>query len=57
MGRFHKRALHYYDSMDEYVLVDVYLHGMMEEYRVKLENLSFVFFSRLGEIAGRKMNN
>lgn len=44
--RFHEKALGYYDSVDEEVLVNVCLHGILNEYRLFLKNLSFPSFSR-----------
>lgn len=44
--RFHDRALDCVDPVDEEVLVNVCLHGMNDEYRVFLENLTFPSFSK-----------
>lgn len=44
----------YCDQVIEDVLVDICLHGMIEEYHLHLENLSFASFSRLMEAARRK---
>lgn len=41
--------------MAEYILVDLYLHCMIKDYRVALEKLSFSSFSKLME-AGRRTN-
>lgn len=35
------------------VLVDVYLHSILEEYRVHLDNVSFTSFSHLVKAARR----
>lgn len=51
--RFHERALDCSDAVDEETLVDMCLHGMVNEYRVYLENLTFPSFSRLMETARR----
>lgn len=45
--RFHKKALDCCDSLDEGLVVNVCFHGMAEEYRIFLENLSFSSFSKL----------
>lgn len=45
--RFHKKALDCCDSLDEELVVNVCSHGMAEEYRIFLENLSFSSFSKL----------
>lgn len=42
--RFHEKALDYYDPVAKEVLVNVCLHGVFEEYRIFLENLSFSYF-------------
>lgn len=49
--RFHERAFNYFHLVEERMLVDVCLLGMMEEYRIFLENLSFYSFSKLMELA------
>lgn len=51
--RFRKRALDCSDAVDKETLVDVCLHGMVNEYRVYLENLTFPSFSKLMEAARR----
>lgn len=51
--RFHERSLNYYDPLVDEVLVDVCLHGMLEEYTIFLNNLSFPCLSRLMEAACR----
>lgn len=48
---FHEKAMACCDSVAEGVLVDVCLYGMMEEYRIFLENIFFPSFSRLMEAA------
>lgn len=49
--RFHEKALNCVDTVDEEVLVNVYLHGMNDEYRAFIENLMFSSFSKLMEAA------
>lgn len=49
--RFHDKALDYVDLVDEEVLVNMCLHGMNDEYRVFLENLTFSSFLKLMEVA------
>lgn len=49
--RFHNKALDCINLVDEEVLVNVCLHGMNEEYRVFLENLTFSSFSKLMKAA------
>lgn len=44
------------DPVDEEVLVNVRLHGMNDEYRIFLENLTFSSFSKLMEAAGGPMS-
>lgn len=39
--RFRERALGCSDAVDEETLMDVCLHGIANEYRVYLENLTF----------------
>lgn len=39
----------YCDPVNEEILVDVCIHGMTEEYKVFLKNLSFPSFSKLME--------
>lgn len=51
--RFSERAPDSSDAVDEETLVDVYLHGMVNEYPVYLENLTFPSFSKLIEAARR----
>lgn len=49
--RFHDKALDCIDPVEEEILVDVCLHGMNDEYRVFLENLTFSSFLKLMETA------
>lgn len=42
--RFHEKALDYCDPIAEEVFVDVCLYGMLEEYKILFENLSFSYF-------------
>lgn len=51
--RFRERALYCSDAVDEETLIGVCLHGMVNEYRVYLENLTFPSFSKLIEAARR----
>lgn len=44
MRSFHKKALHYCGLVDKEVIVNVYLHGMAEEYIILWESLSFLCF-------------
>lgn len=53
--RFHEKTLDCVDPVNEEVLVNVCLHGMNDEYRVFLENLTFSSFSKLME-KGRPKN-
>lgn len=53
--RFHEKALICCDPVDEEVLVNVCLHGINDEYRVFLENLTFLSFLKLME-ASRQAN-
>lgn len=39
---FREKALDCYDQVDDEMLINVCLHGMTKEYRVFLENLSFL---------------
>lgn len=41
------------DRVSEEMLVSVCLHGMIEEYRIFLENLSLPSFAKLVEVARR----
>lgn len=50
--RFHERALDYYDAVDEETMVDVYLPGMANDYRVFFENLMVPSSSKLMEAGG-----
>lgn len=52
--RFHDKALNSSDLVEEKMLVDVCLLGMME-YRIFIENFSFPFFFKLME-ASRRTN-
>lgn len=47
--RFHKKALDCCNPVAKDVLVDICLHGMVEDHQIYLENLSFSSFSRLIE--------
>lgn len=49
--RFHEKALDCCGLIEEEVLVNVCLHGINDEYRVFLENLTFPSFSKLMEAA------
>lgn len=40
-----------FDLVEERVLVEVCLHGMLKEFRIFLENLSFSSFSKLVKAA------
>lgn len=51
MKRFRERALDCSDVVNEENLVDIFLHGMANKYRVYLENLTFLSFSKLMEAA------
>lgn len=53
MRRFHERAIICYDPVAEEALFDVCLHGVIQEYHVFLENLSFPSFSKLMDVARR----
>lgn len=53
MKRFRYEAPDCYDPMGEGMLVHVRLHGMLEEYSIFLENLSFYSFPKLMEAARR----
>lgn len=50
---FHEKGARLCDPVDEEVLVNVYLHVMVNEYLVHLDNLSFPSFSRLMEATER----
>lgn len=54
-GRYLKglsiKALDYCDLVDERMLVNIYLHSMIEEYLIFLENFSFSSFSKLMKAA------
>lgn len=43
MRGFDVKALDCYDPIVEYVVVDIFLHGMIKNYRIYLENLSSSF--------------
>lgn len=43
--------MNWYDPMTKKVLANACLHGMMKEYRTFLENLSFLSFANLMEVA------
>lgn len=45
---FHERAIDCRDLVDEEVLINICLYGMLEEYRIFLENLSFLFYKNDG---------
>lgn len=45
--RFYEKELDFYDPAVEDVLVDVSLHGMIKDYKIYPENLSFSSFSKL----------
>lgn len=51
MKRFRERALDYSDVVNEKTLVDIFLHGMANEYWAYLENLTCLSFSKLMEAA------
>lgn len=53
MKRFHEKALDCYDPVADDVFVDVRLHGIVEDYRIYLENISFSSFFRLMEAVRR----
>lgn len=53
MKRFHEKVLDCCDLVIENVLVYVCLDGMIKEYIIYLENLSFSSFSKLVEAARR----
>lgn len=42
MSEFHEKALDYCDTVDDETMVNVCLHGMVNEYHVFLENLMFL---------------
>lgn len=48
-----KKALDCFDPIAEEVLVDGWLHDILEEYCIFLENLCFLSFTKLIEIARR----
>lgn len=48
---FLERALDYSDVVDQETLVDIFLYGMANEYRVYLEKLIFSSFSKLMKVA------
>lgn len=47
MNRFHEKALYCCNPVAEDLVVEVCVHGMIEDCRIYLENLSFSYFSRL----------
>lgn len=49
--RSRDKALDYYDPVKERMLVDICLHGMLEEYRIFLENIFVSSFSKIIEAA------
>lgn len=51
--RFHEIAFDRCNAVDEETLIDIYLHGMTNEYRVYLENLTFPSLSKLMEATRR----
>lgn len=51
LRRFSERAMDCCNLVGEEVLIDVCLHGAMEEYEIFLENLSIPSFSRFMEVA------
>lgn len=53
MSRDHERALDYCNAVNKEAMVNVCLHGMANEYRVYLKNLTFLYFSKLMEAARR----
>lgn len=53
MKRFPENTLDCNNVVDEETLVDICLHGMANEYRVYLENLTFLSFSKLMDAARR----
>lgn len=52
--RFHEKTAHCCDLVDEEVIANVYLYGMVDVYWVLLENIYFPSFSRLIEAAANK---
>lgn len=50
--RFHEKALDCCDLVTEDVMGDIYLHAIIEDYRIYFVSLSFSSFSRLIEAAG-----
>lgn len=51
--RIQEKTLDCCNTVDEEVLVNACLHGMLDEYHVYLENLSFLSFFMLMEAARR----
>lgn len=47
--KFNEKELDSYNPVAKNILVDICLHGMIEDYRIYLKNLSFSSFSRLME--------
>lgn len=50
MRRFHEKAIDCCDLVGKEAIINICLHGMAEEYKIFLENLSFLL-SKLMEAA------
>lgn len=50
--RFHEKALDYYNLLEEEIFINVFLPGMMEEYRILLEAPDFTSKSFIPVISG-----
>lgn len=53
LERFHERELNCCDAVDEETLVDICWHGMINEYRVYLDKITFPSFFKVIEVARR----
>lgn len=53
MKRFHDKALDCVNPVEEEILINVCLHGINDEYRVFLEDLTFLSFSKLMKAASQ----